>query len=164
MLAIVNLKDDVDRVKKERKQVQEKLKRMARTYIDGLLSEDEYSRQRKLFEQQLESLVTPEANAAEEAGKLIHDLPKLWSEANQEEQRKLLQTMLDAVYIDTKQLRSVIAVKPKPPFRPVFQVAAQQEGSLIHIIDDNSEAKIPSVFLVEAGEALPLPETMLSFV
>ena len=103
MLAIVNLKDDVDRVKKERKQVQEKLKRMARTYIDGLLPEDEYSRQRKLFEQQLESLVTPEANAAEEAGKLIHDLPKLWSEANQEEQRKLLQTMLDAVYIDTKQ-------------------------------------------------------------
>ena len=117
-----------------------------------------------VYKQQLESLVTPEANAAEEAGKLIHDLPKLWSEANQEEQRKLLQTMLDAVYIDTKRSRSVIAVKPKPPFRPVFQVAAQQEGSLIHIIDGNSEAKIPSVFLVEAGEALPLPETMLSFV
>ena len=139
-------------------------KNIAHFYIDGLLPEVEYTRQRKLFEQQLESLVTPEANAAEEAGKLIHDLPKLWSEANQEEQRKLLQTMLDAVYIDTKRSRSVIAVKPKPPFRPVFQVAAQQEGSLIHIIDGNSEAKIPSVFLVEAGEALPLPETMLSFV
>ena len=77
----------------------------------------------------------------------------MWSEANQEEQRKLLLTMLDAVYIDTKQLRSVIAVKPKPPFRPVFQVAAQGEGSVIHIMNGDSEANVPSVFLVEAGES-----------
>ena len=31
---------------------------------------------------ELESLVVPQANAAEEAGKLIMNLPKLWAEAN----------------------------------------------------------------------------------
>ncbi|MFC1982004.1 recombinase family protein [Chloroflexota bacterium] len=155
VLAIVNLKDDVDKVKKERKQLQEKLKRMARTYIDGLLPEDEYNRQRKLHEQQLESLIVPEASAAEEAGKLIQDLPKLWSEANQEEQRKLLMTMLDAVYVDTKQSKSVIAIKPKPPFRPVFEVAANREGSVIRILNGReNESSRPAMFLVEAGEAL----------
>ena len=89
---------------------------------------------------------------------------RMEAEANQEEQRKLLLTMLDAIYVDANQTKSVIAVKPKPPFRPVFQVAAQREKSVIHIISDGSEAKIPSVFLVEAGESRPLPETMLAFV
>ena len=154
VMAIVNLKDDVDRVKKERKQLQEKLKRMARTYIDGLLPEDEYNRQRKLIEQQLESLIIPEASAAEEAGKLIFNLPKLWAEASPQEKRRLLLTMLDAVYIDTKQTKSVIALKPKPPFRPVFEVAANREGSVVRILNGReNESSRPAVFLVEAGES-----------
>ena len=61
----------------------------------------------------------PQANAAEEAGNLIGDLPKLWAGANLEECRRLLVTMLDAVYVDSKQTKSIVAVKPKPPFRPV---------------------------------------------
>ena len=37
-----------------------------------------------------------------------------------EDQRKLLVSMLDAVYIDTKH-NLIVAVKPKPPFKPVFR-------------------------------------------
>ena len=65
------------------------------------------------------------------------DLPKLWSEASLEERRKLLLSMLDAVYAEAKQTKSIVAIKPKPPFKPVFQVAALREGSGIHIIDSN---------------------------
>ena len=138
---------------------------MARTYIGGLIPEDEYNRQRKLLEHKLESLIVPKANAAEEAGRLIHNLPRLWSEANIEEQRKLLLTMLDAVYVDTKNSKSVIAVRPKPPFRPVFQVAAQREESVIKIINGHeNESPYPAVFPVEARETLSLPETILCFV
>jgi len=154
VLSIISLKDEVDRVKKDRIQIQNKLRRMAKAYIDGLIPEEEYNRQRKLYELELESLIVPEANAAEEAGKLIQDLPRLWTKANPEEQRRLLLTMLDAVYIDTKKTKSVIAVKPKPPFRPVFQVAAQREDSVIQIINGLEESSPgPSVFLVEAGES-----------
>jgi len=70
--------------------------------------------------------------------------------------------MLYAVYIDTKHPKSVVAVKPKPPFRPVFQVAAQREGSVIQILNGSGDlSPNPSVFLVEAGESLTTPETMM---
>ncbi len=46
--------------------------------------------------------MVPGVNAAEEAGNLIQNLPVLWASANLEERRKLLLTMLDAVYVDAK--------------------------------------------------------------
>ena len=45
----------------------------------------------------------PEADAAAEAGKLIEKLPELWSGASDEERRRILMTMLDAVYVETKE-------------------------------------------------------------
>jgi len=59
--------------------------------------------------------------------------------------------MLDAVYVDAKKTKSIIAIKPKPPFRPVFQVAASREGSDIRILNEPIEGS--SVFLVETGES-----------
>ena len=37
--------------------------------------------------------------------------------------------MLDAVYVDTKEARSVVAIRPKAPFRPIFQLATTRAGS-----------------------------------
>ena len=65
--------------------------------------------------------------------------------------------MLDAVYFDTKQNKLLIAARPKPPFKPIFQVAASKEGSGIRIVNEPYLGS--SVFLVEAGESRPLPET-----
>ncbi len=62
-----------------------------------------------------------------------------------------LLSMLDAVYVDAKDTKSVIAIKPKPPFKPVFQVAASREGSDIRIINEPLEGS--SLFLVETGES-----------
>jgi site-specific DNA recombinase len=83
---------------------------MAITYINGVYPDEEYNHRKKLLEMELESPVIPRVSAAEEAGKLIMDLPRLWSIADQEEKRKLLLTMLDAVYIDTKQSKSIVAI------------------------------------------------------
>ncbi|MBN1366477.1 MAG: recombinase family protein, partial [Dehalococcoidales bacterium] len=125
----------------------------------GLFPDEEYNRQRKLLEMELESLVVPGANAAEEAGKLIMNLKDLWAEAKLEEQRKLLLTMLDAIYVDAKQTKSVVAIKPKPPFIPIFQVAVTKGGSSIHIINEplRTQSGSPSVFLVETGEGRTIP-------
>jgi hypothetical protein len=62
--------------------------------------------------------------------------------------------MLDAVYVDAKETKSIVAIKPKPPFKPVFQVAASCEKSDISIL--NEPLKDSSVFLVETGEGLLL--------
>jgi hypothetical protein len=139
VLAIVSLKDEVERVKKEREKTQEKLRRMARAYMDNLFPDEEYHRQKRLLEMELESLIVPQANAAEEAGKLLKDIPKLWAGANLEERRKLLLTMLDAVYVDAKEDKCIVAVKPKPAFRPIFQVATTREGSGVDIISEPPE-------------------------
>jgi site-specific DNA recombinase len=139
VLSIISLKDEVERVKKERVAVKEKLRRMTKVYMDGLFPDEEYHHQKKLLEMELESLVVPQANAAEEAGKLILDLPKLWSKANMQERRKLLLTMLDAVYVDAKKTKSIVAIKPKPPFKPVFQVAASHDTSNLFITNEPLE-------------------------
>jgi site-specific DNA recombinase len=151
VLAIISLKDEVGRVKKERQAVNEKLRRMARAYIDGIFPDSEYQRQKKLLEMELESLVVPAANAAEEAGKLITNLKKLWAGANLEERRKLLLTMLDAVYVDAKKMKSIVAIRPKTPFKPIFQIAVTKEGSNIRILNEPLQGS--SVFLVETGES-----------
>ncbi|MDO8491395.1 MAG: hypothetical protein Q7T04_05205, partial [Dehalococcoidia bacterium] len=120
--------------------VQERLRRMAKAYIDGLFPDEEYKRQKRLLEMELESLVVPQANAAEEAGKLIQDLPKLWAGANLSERRKLLLSMLDAVYVDAKEEKRIVGIKPKPPFMPVFQVATTKEGSGVVLLKEPPEA------------------------
>jgi site-specific DNA recombinase len=79
------------------------------------------------------------------------DLPRLWEKATIEEQRKLLLTMLDAVYVDAMKTRSIVAIKPKPPFKPVFQVAASRNGSDIRIL--NEPFKDSSLFPVKSGSA-----------
>jgi len=156
-LAIISLEDEVSRVKKARQVAQEKVRRMAKAYVDGVFPDEEYHRQKRLLEMEVESLVVPEADAAEEAGKLVQDLRKLWAGANLDERRRLLTSILDAVYVDTRQTKSVVATRPKPPFRPVFRVAASREGSGIRIINEPLDGS--SVFLVETGESrTPRPE------
>jgi len=90
------------------------------------------------------------------------NLPKLRAGFNLEEKRKLLLAMLDAVYVDAKQTKSIVAIRPKPPFRPVFPVAASCQRSYIRII--NEPLKGSAVFLVETGESRTIPEYMLEWL
>ena len=159
VLANISLKDEVERIGQQRCETQEKLRRLARAYVDGLFPDGEYQRQRRILEMEMESLVVPEANAAEEAGKLIKELPQLWSGATMDERRRLLVTMLDAVYVDAKGSRSIVAIKPKPPFRPVFQVAATREGSGIDITKeppDHSNPEAPCLWWRRGRVELPV--------
>ena len=103
VLSVISVGDEVERVKGRRKKVQEKLKRLGRAYVDGVYDDIEYRRQKQLLDAELESLVVPEADAATEAGKLIEKLPELWAWASVEDRRRLLVTMLDAVYVDAKE-------------------------------------------------------------
>ena len=53
----------------------------------------------------------------------------IWEEANLVEKRKLLLSMLDAVYVDTVEEKSIVAIRPKPAFLPLFEVATTRQGS-----------------------------------
>lgn len=70
--------------------------------------------------------------------------------------------MLDAVYVDAKETKSIVAIKPKSPFIPIFQVSASREKSDIRIL--NKPLKGSSVSLVENGKTLSLRVIILSFI
>ena len=84
----------------------------------------------------LASLIVPGVDAATEAGKLLEELPRLWAGANLSERHKVLATMLEAVYVDAAEPSAVVAIRPKPAFRPLFQVAATREGSGVVLIKE----------------------------
>ena len=115
--------------------MQERLRRLGKAYVDGVYDDEEYKRQKRTAELELGSLVLPEADAAAEAGKLISELQTLWSGANLQERRKLLMTMLDAVYVDSSE-NTIVAIKPKAPFKPVFGVVTTRDGSEVVLVHD----------------------------
>ena len=82
----------------------------------------EYRRKKKSLEWELESLLAPEVDAAKEAGRLLADMPRLWLGATLRERHQLLTTILDAVYIDLKDKKSIVSVKAKPAFQAVLEV------------------------------------------
>ena len=88
-----------------------------------------YRREKRAVDGKLGALVVPGVDAAKEAGKLLEDLPALWEQANLSERRKLLQTMLDAVYVDTVEEKAIVSIRPKPAFRPLFEIATTRAGS-----------------------------------
>ena len=119
----------MEQVGARRRKVQERLRRLGKAYADGIYDDQEYKRQKQALEMELESLVLPQADAAADAGNLIERLPEMRSMANIEERRRILLAMLDAVYVDTKETLFIVALKPKAPFRPIFQLATTRAGS-----------------------------------
>ena len=109
LLAQVHLADEVNRVARERKETEQRLRRLVKVYLDGHYPDHYYDREKRSLEDQLASLVVPGIDAAREAGKLLGNLPQLWEEANLSERRKLLLTMLDAVFVDTVEEKSIVA-------------------------------------------------------
>ena len=61
-------------------------------------------------------------------------MPELWATANLEERRKLLLTMMDAVYVDAKEERRIVAIGPRPAFRPLLEIATTRESSGIVLV------------------------------
>ena len=105
-------------------------------YLDELIPYEEYKRQKQQLEDRLQSLVVPGVDAAEEAGKLLENLPELWKEAELGERRRIFMTMLEVVYVDTVEEKSIVAVRPKPAFLPLFQIAMTRKGSEVVLVNE----------------------------
>ena len=56
------------------------------------------------------------------------------------ERRKLLLTMLDAVYVDTVEEKTIVAIRPKPAFRPLFEIATTRAESGVVLINETPQA------------------------
>jgi len=57
------------------------------------------------------------------------------------QRRYLLVALLNAVHVDTVKEKSVVAIRPKPAFRPIFPVAITREGSGIALINQTPQTQ-----------------------
>ncbi len=53
------------------------------------------------------------------------------------ERHRLLLTMLEAVYVHTVEEKAIVAIRPRPAFLPIFEVATTREGSGVVLISEN---------------------------
>ena len=136
VLAQVHLADEVKRISEERKEVQRRLKRLGQVYLDNLIPVEEYHRQKRLLEDRMASLLIPAVDATEEAGKLLENLPDLWEKATVNERRRILLTMLEAVYVDAIEAKAIVVIRPKPAFMPLFEIATTRDGSDVILIKE----------------------------
>ena len=51
-------------------------------------------------------------------------LPELWAKADLGERRRLLLTVLDAVYVDTRGAIATVTIRPKAAFQEVIRASA----------------------------------------
>ena len=75
---------------------------------------------------------------------------------------QVLLTMLDAVYVDTVEEKCIVAIRPKPAFRPLFEIATTRAGSGVVLINqtpqtqDEPEASEPCFWWRRGRVELPV--------
>jgi hypothetical protein len=52
--------------------------------------------------------------------------------------------MLDAVYIETREERRVVAIRPKPAFRPLLEIATTREGAGVVLVKETPPEEGPT--------------------
>jgi site-specific DNA recombinase len=144
---------------RQRRQAEEKLRRLGRSYIDGVIDDGEYNVQRRLLQDVLDSLVIPGEDAAVRAGEFLESLGMIWEKAILEEKHKLLAGMLDAVYVDLEASRTIVGLQPKPPFYPLFDTLKHYPDSKVTIFREGKketghvQTTGPGTVMVETGES-----------
>ena len=160
IIARISTRSEHDQILRERKSINDRLRRLSKTYVDGLIEDGEYELQRKLLQDRLSTLVIPEMEAAMDAGAFLENLGIIWTKATMEEKHKLLVIMLDAVYVDLLTSRKVVGILPKPAFYHLFESLKRQKDSKVIVFkpddypedNDQTDCHNTMVGLVETGE------------
>ncbi len=71
--------------------------------------------------------------------------------------------MLDAVYVDPVDEKAIVAIKPMPAFRPLFDIVNTREGSGMTFIEssENDADSVPSCLEWRRGKSTSTANTTL---
>jgi DNA invertase Pin-like site-specific DNA recombinase len=111
--------DEREQILRERKRVEEKLKRLKELYRDLVIEEEEYRASLKQLQSQLATLVLPNSPQLIQAGEYLENLATIWQAATLEEQRDITRMLVRNIYVDVS-YGAIIAVEPAPIFRLLF--------------------------------------------
>jgi hypothetical protein len=99
------------------------LERLKRLFKFGDISEQEYKQERDELRARLRALKPPEMPDLEDAARLLENIGLIWDEATLKEEKQIVHTLLEAVYLDSED-GPVVSVKPKAEFRVLFELAS----------------------------------------
>ena len=88
----------------------------------------------------------------DDVSKLLQDLPSLWSDATMDERRRLLRTLVEAVYVDIGS-RRVVGIAPVAALRTLVESGIDRiAGCAAILVDPDEIDETGRVELVETGE------------
>ena len=104
--------------------LRDKRRRLGKAYADGAFTDEEYNRRLAEIGHQMQQASIITTPAVEEAVELFSDIPMLWNEATLEERRRLVDTLIEKVYVDLE-TKCVVWLRLAPPFRALFARAIE---------------------------------------
>jgi hypothetical protein len=110
----------------ERREIREKIRRMRTGYERGIYQDDEHVfwSEIETLQQRLEKTEAPGKNAIHRAAETLLNLSESWKMATKEEQRELIQMMLQEVGCSIRS-QEVVWVKPRSGFEILFRLASE---------------------------------------
>lgn len=164
ILAEITSLSERERALKELKRTQEKLRRLGRAYIDGLIDEADYAVQCTSLQQVLGTLVIPEADTTLNAGTFWDNLETIWEEANLEEWHRISVNMFDAVYVDlvTKPIVGLVRAGDKVLLKEKIAALLETENPVSGVTNPplRPEMQCLAVITREGGGALQPPKEL----
>jgi len=88
VLAHIHLADDVEQVRHERTQKEQRLKRLGKSDAGGAYTDEEYVNKRVEIDSGIRNAVSTEMPSIEEAAAIFEDIPSLWGEVAPEDRRE----------------------------------------------------------------------------
>ena len=138
--------DDRDAVRRERKRLEDKIKRVQQGLIDGLL--DGGLAKVAIREAQAALSALPRGDAVHlQAGESLAGIGEIWREMTSHEKHELVRMVLAKVEVNVES-GTVEAVIPKPAFAPLFRVLSEEDGGLISICGwrPRSDSNLPAAY------------------
>lgn len=116
---LVSDADEREAILRERKVVEEKLRRLKRLYRDLLVDDAEYKSSLNELQTRLSALVLPSSPHLIEAGEYLENMVLLWNRATQNERMEISRTLVKAVMVDVESGK-IVAIEPHSVFRLLF--------------------------------------------
>jgi len=123
----------------DRKRMEDRLRRVAEMYEDGVLTRVEYEKRRMVGVKEMEALVLPDGDNLLGHGAQIETFRQIWPLATPEEQREICRLMLESVVIDLKEKR-IVSVTPNKEFMWFFK-----HNPLLHEVPNRADFQVDQI-------------------
>jgi len=112
--------DERQKILADRKRMEERLRRVAEMYEDGVLTRVEYEKRRMVVTKEMDTLILPDSDNLIGHGTQVETFRQIWPIATPEEQREICRLMLESVIIDLQEKR-IVRITPNKEFLWFFK-------------------------------------------